>query len=302
MAGQSVSYFHLHLVSDATGETLSAMARASVARYANIRKVEHLHVRVRTLADIYKVAREVEKYPGMVLYTIISRELSAELEERCLTLSVPCVDALKPLMGVMDGYLGARQTGGVGAQYALDDDYFRRIEAVNYTISHDDGQNIDSLDQADIILVGVSRTSKTPTSIYLANRGLKTANVPIISELPLPKILLPPDEEEPDEDADAVGAGAEQPAAAADEPEADMFIVGLIASPERISSVREKRAQTMPGGKLDMYVDREVIAREIDMTRKLCGQNGWPLIDVTRRSIEETAAAVLDLYKRRHDQ
>jgi regulator of PEP synthase PpsR (kinase-PPPase family) len=138
---------------------------------------------------------------------------------------------------------------------------------------HDDGQNIDDLNDADIILVGVSRTSKTPTSIYLANRGYKTANVPIVSELPLPSVF-------------------------ADLP-SDRFVVGLIASPERIFTVREKRAEIMTDTELGAYVDRHSIAHEVNLMRKLCTKNRWPVIDVTRRSIEETAAAVLDLYKHR---
>lgn len=272
MSGRQVNYFHIHLVSDATGGTLQAIARAAVARYAKIKSIEHVHSGVRSSLDIGRVLLEIERLPGIVLHTIINTKLVAELERHCLALSVPCVGVLDPLMTVFDAYLGESQTLSIGAQHTLDADYFRRIEAVNFTIAHDDGQSIDELPLADIILIGASRTSKTPTSIYLANRGHKTANVPIVAELPLPPIF-----------ADLGGA----------------FVVGLIASPERISLVRGKRAEIMPGTDLGTYVDRETIAREMNLTRRLCVRNRWPLIDVTRRSIEETAAAILDLYNRR---
>jgi regulator of PEP synthase PpsR (kinase-PPPase family) len=269
---KQLSYFHLHLVSDATGETLLAIGRAAVARYAKLKAIEHVHSGVRSSADIARVLMEIEKMPGIVLHTMVNSKLVEELERRCKAIGAPCVAVLDPVVHVFDTYLGERPSPHIGRQHTLDAEYFRRIEAVNFTITHDDGQNIEDLPEADIIIVGASRTSKTPTSIYLANRGFKTANVPIIAEVELPAIF---------------GNLA------------DAFVVGLVASPDRISIVRGKRLQSMHGTDLGGYADRETIAREITITRKLCARQRWPVIDVTRRSIEETAAAILELHNRR---
>jgi regulator of PEP synthase PpsR (kinase-PPPase family) len=193
-----------------------------------------------------------------------------ELEQRCKELSVPCLAVLQPIMQVFESYLGAPQTPTVAGQHVLDADYFRRIDALNFTMAHDDGRLPDDLNAADIILLGISRTSKTPTSIYLAQRGYKTANVPIVPSLPFPEQL----------------AGAHS-----------AFVVCLIASPERIADVRRNRALLMADRDLDEYVDRASIAAEIAYSRKLCTKYNWPVIDVTRRSIEETAATIIRLMQ-----
>jgi regulator of PEP synthase PpsR (kinase-PPPase family) len=207
-----------------------------------------------------------------VLYTLFNRELAEELERSCKRLNIPCVPALKPILQVFESYLGTPATPTVGGQHVLDADYFRRIEALNFTMLHDDGHLPQNLNDADIILIGISRTSKTPTSIYLANRGFKTANVPLVPGVPLPPQLEVP---------------------------THAFVVGLVASTERIAQVRQNRVIEHAHGHLEDYVDRETIAAEIAQTRALCTRHGWPIIDVTRRSIEETAAAILRLY---HDR
>jgi len=207
-----------------------------------------------------------------VLYTLFNRELADELEKSCKRLNLPCVPALKPILQVFESYLGTPATPMVGGQHVLDADYFRRIEALNFTMLHDDGHLPQNLNDADIVLVGISRTSKTPTSIYLANRGFKTANVPLVPGVALPSQL-------------------EVPTSA--------FVVALVASAERISQVRHNRVIEHAHGHLEDYVDREAIAAEIAQTRQLCARHGWPIIDVTRRSIEETAAAIIRLY---HDR
>ena len=176
---------------------------------------------------------------------------------------------LQPILKVFESYLGMASTPTVAGQHVLDADYFRRIEALNFTMLHDDGHLPENLDDADILLVGISRTSKTPTSIYLANRGYKTANVPLIPGVPLPPKI---------------------------EARTNAFVVGLVASAERISQVRQNRVLEHAASHFDTYVDREAIAAEIAETRQLCARRGWPVIDVTRRSIEETAAAILRLY------
>ena len=168
--------FHLHMISDATGETLITIAKAVRVQYAQVRAIEHLHPLVRSRRELERVVKDVEAAPGIVLYTLFNRELADELEKSCKRLNIPCVPALKPILQVFESYLGTPSTPTVAGQHVLDADYFRRIEALNFTMLHDDGHLPQNLNDADIVLVGISRTSKTPTSIYLANRGFKTAN------------------------------------------------------------------------------------------------------------------------------
>ena len=266
-------YFHLHLVSDATGETLVAVARAAAAQYKHTHAIEHIHSIVRTQTMLERALGEVELTPGIVLYTLVDTRLAAMLEAGCRNLGVPCVSVLGPVLAAFQSYLGARSTGKVGAQHALDADYFRRIDALNFSLAHDDGQHFQDVDDADVVLVGISRTSKTPTSIYLANRGIKAANFPLLRDAPLPAEL----------------AQARQP-----------LIVGLVASPDRIVQVRQHRVLALKSDDLtDSYVDRDMVTEEVAWSRKLCARQGWPVIDVTRRSIEETAAAVITLLAAR---
>ena len=264
--------FHLHMISDATGETLATIAKAVRVQYAQVRAIEHLHPLVRSRRELERVVKDVEATPGIVLYTLFNREFAEELEQSCKRLNIPCVAALKPILQVFESYLGTPSTPTVGGQHVLDADYFRRIEALNFTMLHDDGHLPQNLNDADIVLIGISRTSKTPTSIYLANRGFKTANVPLVPGMPFPAAL---------------------------EQKTKAFMVALVASPERIAQVRQNRVIEQAHGHLEEYVDRDAIAAEIAQTRQLCARHGWPIIDVTRRSIEETAAAIIRLY---HDR
>jgi len=272
----SDSFFHLHLVSDSTGETLKTVADAATAQYSHTRAVEHHHSMVQTTNQVDKVLEALEEEPGIVLYTLVDPALGERLETACRSLGLPSVSVLEPVLQMLQSYLGAPGERRAGAQHVLDADYFRRIDALTYSMMHDDGQIAGLLDDADIVLVGISRTSKTPTSIYLANRGLKTANVPIVPGIPLPAML-----EE-----------ATQP-----------LIVGLIASPERIVQLRENRVLSLNAAHAaDDYVDRRTVAREIASTRRLCASRGWPVIDVTQRSIEETATAIMKLLADRKAQ
>lgn len=272
MANSQPSFFHLHLVSDSTGETLTTIAKAAAVQYALIRPIEHVHPLVRAVRQMQRVLQEIEQAPGVVLYTIVNRELANQLEARCKELKVPCLAVLQPIMQVFESYLGAPQTPIVAGQHVLDADYFRRIDALNFTMAHDDGRLPDDLNDADIILLGISRTSKTPTSIYLAQRGYKTANVPLVPALPFQERI----------------AG-----------DHSAFVVCLIASPDRIADVRRNRALQLSDHNLDLddYTDRSQIASEIAYSRKLCAKHGWPIIDVTRRSIEETAASIIRLMQ-----
>lgn len=267
-------FFHLHLVSDATGETLSAIAKAVIVQYSKVRGIEHVHSLVRNKKQMERVFQVIEAEPGIVLYTIVNPDLARELDDFCRTLNVPCVPVMASIMQVFESYLGAPSTPTVGGQHVLDAEYFRRIDALNFTMAHDDGRLPEDLNDADIVIVGISRTSKTPTSIYLAQRGFKTTNVPLIPDLPLTPLL---------------------------ESAKDVFVVGLIASADRISQVRRNRVMSLADRDLNEYVDRDVIEEEITYTRRLCSRNGWPVIDVTRRSVEETAAAILKHYQNRNE-
>jgi regulator of PEP synthase PpsR (kinase-PPPase family) len=260
------------MISDATGETLVAIANAVRVQYPQVRAIEHIHPLVRHRRELERVLKDVDATPGIVLYTIVNQELAEEIEQSCKRLNLPCVPVLKTILQVFESYLGTPSTPKVAGQHVLDADYFRRIEALNFTMLHDDGHLPEDLEDADILLIGISRTSKTPTSIYLANRGFKAANVPLIPGVPLPPKLEAPTK---------------------------VFVVGLVASPERIAQVRQNRVLEHAASHLDAYVDREAIAAEIAETRQLCARRGWPVIDVTRRSIEETAAAILRLYRDR---
>ncbi|MDH3196243.1 MAG: kinase/pyrophosphorylase, partial [Hyphomicrobiales bacterium] len=182
-------YFHLHLISDATGETLLNVGRAAAAQYSATQAIEHVHSLVRTAAQIDRIAAELEDVPGIVLYTLVDPDLSEQLEKKCRDIGLPCVSVLDPVLTAFQSYLGTRSAGRVGAQHVLDADYFRRIDALNFSLAHDDGQLPADLEDADVILLGVSRTSKTPTSIYLANRGIKTANLPLVPGIEIPAAL-----------------------------------------------------------------------------------------------------------------
>ncbi len=264
------NYFHLHLVSDATGETLIAVSRAVTAQFQGVASIEHVYPLVRTRNQLDRAIAEIGAAPGVVLYTLVDKELASELERACAETGSPHLSVLQPIFELFQSYLGAVSTSRPGAQHMLNAEYFKRIDALNFTMMHDDGQIADNLDQADVVLLGVSRTSKTPTSIYLANRGIKTANIPLVPGVPLPPEIF-----------------ATRKA----------LIVGLIASPERIVQIRQNRLLMLNAGQESSYVDRMSVAEEIAGSRRLFQQNGWPAIDVTRRSIEETAAAIIDFLK-----
>ena len=264
------SYFHLHLVSDSTGETLIAASRAASAQYQGIASIEHVYPLVRTPAQLDRVIAEIEDAPGIVLFTLVDSQLSKRLEESCQASGSPCLSVLGPILSLFKSYLGQNSTPRAGAQHMLNAEYFKRIDALNFSMMCDDGQLLENLDYADIVLLGVSRTSKTPTSIYLANRGYKTANIPLVPRVPLPRAL----------------DNLRQP-----------LIVGLIASADRIIQIRQNRLLSLNADSQTEYVDRAAVAEEVAASRRLFAEHGWPIIDVTRRSIEETAAAVLDLYR-----
>ena len=264
-------YFHLHLVSDSTGETLNAVAKAACAQFDMGRPLEHFYPLVRNRKQLERALVELEVAPGLVLHTIANDELRSVLEARCRELGMPSVAVLDPVMSNLAAYLGVEESHRIGAQHELDARYFARIEALNFTMAHDDGQSLATLNQADVVLVGVSRTSKTPTCIYLANRGIRAANIPIVAGVSLPAELHE----------------ISRP-----------LVVGLIVNPERLLHIRRNRLLSLHETAETDYVDLEAIRAELVVARKLFAEKGWPVIDVTRRSIEETAAAVLALHSR----
>ncbi|MDI7775826.1 pyruvate, water dikinase regulatory protein [Asticcacaulis sp. EMRT-3] len=262
------TYFHVHLVSDSTGETLNALAKAAAARFEGILPIEHIYVLIRSEKQLERSLQEIESFPGIVLHTMVDVELRTMLETRCRELDIPAIGVLDSLVVAFSRHLGAAVSKRVGAQHNLDNEYFERIEALNYAIAHDDGAMADKVRQADVVLVGVSRTSKTPTCIYLAHRGIKAANIPLV-----------PGHEPPEE---------------LDQQDVPL-IVGLIASPERLIQIRKNRLLTLNDDKPSSYTDQEAVREEIIRARRLFERKGWPVIDVTRRSIEETSATIISL-------
>jgi regulator of PEP synthase PpsR (kinase-PPPase family) len=270
------SFFHLHLVSDSTGETLITVARAVAAQYSNVTPVEHVYPLVRSQKQLDRVLAEIEEAPGIVLFTLLEKDLVERLEAKCQEINSPSLSIIGPVMQLFQNYLGASTSGRVGAQHVLNAEYFKRIDALNYSMMHDDGQHTDGLEEADVVLVGVSRTSKTPTSIYLANRGVRTANVPLVPGIPIPKQL---------------------------ETLKNPLVVSLHATPERLIQIRQNRLLSIGGDTTnDDYIDRQAVTDEVTYARKLSARYGWALLEVTRRSIEETAAAIMKLLADRQRQ
>jgi len=264
--------FNLHLVSDATGETIGNVARACLVQFEGVEGVEHLWPMVRTPRQLDKVLAAIEAEPGVVLFTIVDDSLRATLQEACRRLNMPCIAVLDPVIRSLAMYLGAESKGQPGRQHALDAEYFHRIEAMNFVLTHDDGQSVRDIEESDVVLVGVSRTSKTPTSIYLANRGIKASNVPIVPGCAVPREL----------------SEAKRP-----------LVVGLTNEPARLVHLRRNRLHMLEHEQETDYVNLEAVRREVDSARRLFAERGWPVIDVTRRSIEETAAAIMQLYTER---
>ncbi|WGM45738.1 Putative pyruvate, phosphate dikinase regulatory protein [Brevundimonas sp. NIBR10] len=263
------TYFHVHLVSDSTGETLNAMAKAVTARFDGVIPIEHIYALVRSSKQMERVLEEIAVAPGVVLHTLVDRDLRAQLEKGCRTLDMPHIGALDPLVGALSRYLGAALSTRIGAQHALDHEYFNRIAALDYAMAHDDGQGtLEQLEGADVVLCGVSRTSKTPTCIYLAHRGIRAANVPLVPG---------------QEDGERLVALR------------NPLVVGLTVSPDRLIQIRRNRLDGLNADRSSAYVDHDAVRDETVKARRAFERRGWPTIDVTRRSVEETAAGIVNL-------
>lgn len=267
--------FHLHLVSDATGETINSVARACVSQFDQVHPIEHFWNLVRTERQLDMVLEGIRENPGLVMFTLVNEKLRHKLQDTCRELGVPSISVLDPLINALGNYLGLQSQSKPGRQHALTAEYFGRIDAMDFALNHDDGQSAWGLHDADVILVGVSRTSKTPTCIYLANRGIKAANIPYVPGCPLP-------------------------------PELDQLtrplIVGLTKDPERLVQIRRNRLKLLNQGDDTSYTDPERVREELLEARRLFTRKGWAVIDVSRRSIEETAAEVMMLLARRRPQ
>jgi len=263
--------FHLHLVSDATGETINSVARACLVQFDDIEPTEHAWSLIRTPGQMEKVLAAIAAHPGPVLFTMVNEQLRTLLQDGCRRLQVPCIPVLDPVIGALGAYLGMQSSGLPGRQHEMDAEYFSRIDAMSFALAHDDGQASYDYDDADVILVGVSRTSKTPTCIYLANRGIKAANVPVVPGCPLPREL---------------------------ETVRRPLVVGLTKDPTQLVQIRRSRLHMLAHSEETDYVDPEVVRREVVAARRLCSENNWPVIDVSRRSIEETAATIIQMLAR----
>jgi regulator of PEP synthase PpsR (kinase-PPPase family) len=267
-----MNLLHLHLLSDSTGETLEMIAKAALAQFEDAQVSRHFWPMVRSQAHLDRVMGDIAANPGLVLYTMVNHDIRRMLEDRCVAMSLPAVPVLDAVTDALGNMLGQEARGRPGRQHSLDAAYFARVDAIHYTIAHDDGLAWEQWEEADIVLAGVSRSSKTPTSIYLANRGYKVANIPIVVESPPPAALF----------------GLKSP-----------LIVGLTTAPERLIQVRRNRLLTMNQQAETSYVDVERVKGEVQYARRMFADNGWPVIDVTRRSIEETASAIITLLKDR---
>jgi regulator of PEP synthase PpsR (kinase-PPPase family) len=264
---------HLHLLSDSTGETLDNIAKAGLAQFDGVETIKHFWPMVRSEGHLDRVMAEIAQRPGLVIFTVVNPDLRARLEQKCSGLGLPSVPALDPVIDALSRVLGQQAKARPGRQHILDAAYFRRVEAIQFTIAHDDGIAAEDWEEADIVLAGVSRTSKTPTSIYLANRGYKVANIPLVLESPPPPSLFRLK---------------------------DPLVVGLTTSPDRLIQVRRNRLLSLNQSPETAYVDQEAVVAELAFARRIFADRGWPVIDVTRRSIEETAAAIINLFNERH--
>ena len=266
---------HLHLLSDSTGETLEVIAKACLAQFEDVEVLRHLWPMVRSEGHLERVLDDIERRPGLVLYTLVNSNIRRELEQKTRRRGIHAVSVLDPVTHALSAILGQEAKGRPGRQHALDAAYFARVDAIQFTIAHDDGVGGENWEEADLILAGVSRTSKTPTSIYLANRGFKVANVPLVPESPPPPALY----------------SLKHP-----------MIVGLTTNPERLIQIRRNRLLALNQAPETDYVDTDAVAAELAFARRLFADNGWPVIDVTRRSIEETALAIVKLYAERSEE
>ena len=261
---------NIHLISDSTGETLGSVARAVLSQFEGVESNDFIWPLVRTKQELDRAIESIAKDPGIVMYTILNDDLIEPLKRKCYEMKVPCIPVLSHIIGEFSNYLGMHISHTVGRQHLLDGEYFSRVEAISYTLTHDDGQSTWDLYDADIVVVGVSRTSKSPTSVYLSCRGHKTANIPFVSIETIPQTIY--DLKKP-------------------------LIVGLTINPEKLVQIRQTRLASLGQEMVSDYIDLEAIKNEVAESRKLFAKLNCPIIDVTKRSVEETAAKIIQLLQ-----
>lgn len=264
------SHLNVHLISDSTGETVHQVARAALAQFSQVTTSEHIWTLVRTSAHLDSVSTSLKSNPGLVLYSVVDETIRKELEDICTAMNVPSLSVLDPVVDLLSTILGYEKNSRPGGQHRLDKAYFERMSAVEFAVIHDDGLNMDTLADAQILIVGVSRTSKTPTSMYLANRGLRVANYALVSHVPFPLHYL---------------KGLD-----------DLLVVGLTTDPKRLARVRRSRLSHMADHVNEHYADLSSVTKELADARRLFTEQNWPILDVSTRSVEETAAAILRLH------
>lgn len=267
--------FNIHLVSDSTGETVGSVARAALVQFDNVEPEEFNWTLVRSKQQLEKVVESIKENPGAVMYTLVDNELRDVLKMECAKRGLPCIAVLANVVSELSAYLGLETHALPGKQHELNEEYFTRVDAINYALAHDDGQAQWELEDADIVLVGVSRTSKSPTCMYLAYKGYKTANIPFVLDCPLPDNL----------------GQLKKP-----------LVIGLTISPDRLQQIRKTRLQSLKQEQDTNYIDMEYMQREIAESRKLFNKHKWPVIDVTKRSVEETAATIMQHLKKHQEK
>ncbi len=267
-----MSRLHLHLLSDSTGETLEAIAKAAMALFDDVEPMKHFWPMVRSEGHLLRIMGDIAKNPGPVLFTLANNDLRRVLEDSCRAHGLPVIAPLDSVTDLLSSLLGQAKLTRPGRQHVLDAAYFARVEAIQFTIAHDDGIASENWEEADIVLAGVSRTSKTPTSIYLANKGYRTANIPIVVESPPPDHLF----------------HLERP-----------LVVGLVTSAERLIQIRRNRLLSLNQAAETDYVNQDKVMAELAYARRMFADNAWPVIDMTRRSIEEASAAIINLHNER---
>ena len=263
--------YDIYLISDSTGETLERIFLAIKAQFKNFNYKTHFYSFTRTENQISKILESSEKNSNsIVLYTIVENKLAKHLSDECNKKNIPCFGILGDLIISFSKLLDQKALNVPSRQHIMDDEYYKKIEAIQFTMNHDDGNSVEDIEKSDIILLGVSRTSKTPTSIYLANKGMKISNIPLVNEKSVPDIL----KENPQKKC----------------------VVGLTAEPSRLVDLRKNRMQSIKDNESTEYTNLDIVQKEMEDARKLFQKYKWPSIDVTRKSVEETAASVLKIH------
>lgn len=276
MKKQTKKSLTLHLISDSTGATLRAVSDAAAAQFTELIYQQKTYPMVRTITQLNRVLKTIKKEKGIVLCTLVEEEVREKLQKFCKKQDVLYFPVMENIVNVLEQYTGTKPINKPGGQHVVNDDYFKRIEAINYTLEHDDGQSQVNLEEADVIVVGVSRTSKTPTCIYLANQGIKAANYPLVPHIGISDEL--------------------------NEVKSTQ-VVALITSAHALVEIRRKRSVTLGISDLDNdYIDIHKVEEEITAAKRIFANKGWPVIDITRRSVEETSSAIMNILSQKEEK